>query len=296
MRRKGQQNIGLMAGIVLPFLFWGSHQGRFGRMVCYLNRGFILEQVIVVAINDYFETSKFENLYKNFHIKATLDHPFAKIFKNPKGLNAADLFPVVVVSTYNDGKPHDLPIPPKVDGVGLNQQDIDLITRTTETVIINEKEKVRSIPGICTVVAPDVLDVIKKRIDEKKIIYGFSLKTYRMDKISLEIWSENTQLKNEIYEHLRLFVLGNLRYILTAKKYQAHDIKIDDDTVNGQRSGAWNDQFDVILAGADITFDVNYAIEQIVLDTEIDNPRRDLIMEIVEVANGAGKEYRRNHS
>jgi hypothetical protein len=250
-------------------------------MVCYLNRGFILEQAVVVAINDYFEASKFENLYKNFHIKATLDHPFAKIFKNPKGLNAADLFPVVVVSTYDDGKPHDLPIPPKVEGIGLTQQEIDLITKTTETVIINEKEKTRPIPGICTAVATDILDEIKKRIDEKKIVYGFSSKTYRTDKISLEIWSENTQLKNEIYEHLRLFVLGHLRYILTAEKYQAYDIKIDDDTVNGQRSGAWNDQFDVILAGADITFEVNYAIEQIVLDTQIVNPGRDLITEVI---------------
>ena len=250
-------------------------------MLCYLNRGFILEQVIVTAINDYFETIKCENLYQNFHIKATLDHPFAKIFKAPKGLNAADLFPVVVVATYDDGKPRDLPIPPKVEGVGLTQQDIDLITKTTETVIINDKEKVRPIPGICTVVAPDVLEEIKKRIAEKNVIYGFSIKTYRCDKISLEIWSENTQLKNEIYEQLRLFVLGNLRNVLTAKKYQPHDIKMDDDTVNGQRSGAWNDQFDVILAGGDITLEVNYAIEQIVLDTKIDNPRRDLIREVI---------------
>jgi hypothetical protein len=75
--------------------------------------------------------------------------------------------------------------------------------------------------------------------------------------------------------------MGNLRHILTAPKYEAHDVKMDDDTVNGQRSGAWNDQFDVALAGANITFDVNYAIEQIVLDTEIENPRRDLIQEVI---------------
>ena len=250
-------------------------------MVCYLNRGFILEQAIVAAINDYFETTKFENLYENFHIKATLDHPFARIFKNPKGLNAADLFPVVVVSTYDDGKPHDLPIPPQAEGIGLEQEDIDFITSTTETVIKNDKEKERPIPGLCTVVAQETLDTINQRIAEKKIIYGFSIRTYRRDKISLEIWAENTQLKNEIYEQLRLFVLRNLRHILTAKKYQAYDIKIDDDTVNGQRSGAWNDQFDVVLAGADITFDVNYAIEQIVLDTKIEKPGRDLITEVI---------------
>ncbi|MDR2701088.1 MAG: hypothetical protein LBB72_01495 [Spirochaetaceae bacterium] len=279
MRRKGQQDTGLMAGIVLPFLFGGGHQGRLGRMVCYLNRGFILEQAIVAAINDYFETINTESLYENFHVKATLDHPFAKIFKNPKGLNAADLFPAVVVSTYEDEKPHDLPMPPQVEGIGLDKEDIGTITNTSETVTVNGRQKERKIPGLCTVVAPEVLKAINQHIDKKKMIFGFLVRTYRRDKISLEIWSENTQLKNEIYEQLRLFVIGNLRHVLAEDKYQSYDIKIDDDTVSGQRSGAWNDQFDVILAGGSITFDVNYAIDQIVLDTNIENPHGDLSVE-----------------
>jgi hypothetical protein len=258
-------------------------------VICYLNRGFILEQAIVAAVNDYFDTIDFENLYNNFHIEATLEHPFAKIFKKNNTIKAADLFPTVVVSTYNDDKPSDLPLQPQVEGVGLNQDEIDIITRTTENYFVEtekngkkeKKEKTRQIPGLCTVVAPDILTAIKKHIEEKKVIYGFSMKFYRKDRISLEIWSENVQLKNEIYEQLRLFVIGNLRHILTAEKYRAHDIKLDDDTLGGQRSGAWNEQFDVVLAGADITFDVNYAIEQIVLDTQIDNPKRDLITEVI---------------
>jgi len=267
-----------MAGIMLSFFVLGA------MVVCYLNRGFILEQAIVAAINDYFDTIKFENAYNNFHIRATLDHPFAKIFKKENGLKASDLFPVVVVSTYEESKPHDLPLPPQVEGVGLYQDDIDFIAKTTETVLKDDKPKERPIPGLCTVVAPDILKAVQDHLKEKKTIYGFSVKLYRKDRISLEIWSENTQLKNEIYEQLRLFVAGNLRHILTADKYRAHDIKMDDDTINGQRSGAWNDQFDVVLAGADITFEVNYAIEQIVLDTQIDKPKRNLITEVIKNA------------
>jgi hypothetical protein len=250
-------------------------------MVCYLNRGFILEQAIVSAVNDYFETIMADQFYSNFHVRATLDHPFAQLFNKEHGLNAADLFPVVVVSTYDDGKPPDLPMKPEVVGRGFVKNEIDIITKVTEEVTLNGKKKVRPIPGLCTVVAPEILEAIYARIGEKQIIYGFSVRLHRKDKISLEIWAENVQLKNELYEQLRLFDTGNLRHILTTPKYEVQDIKMDDDTVNGQRSGAWNDQFDVVLAGANLTFDVNYAIEQIVLDTEIENPRRDLITEVI---------------
>jgi hypothetical protein len=251
-------------------------------VVCYLNRGFILEQAVVSMVNDYFETIKTDQIYSNFHVRATLDHPFAQLFNKEHGKNAADLFPVVVVSTYDDGRPTDLPMPmrPEIVGRGFVKKEIEIIMATTEEVTVNGKTKIKPIPGLCTVVAPETLQAIYDRIEVKGLIYGFSMRSYRKDKISLEIWSENVQLKNEIYEQLRLFVMGNFRHILTSAKYQAHDVKMDYDTVNGQRSGAWNDQFDVALAGANITFDANYAIEQIVLDTEIENPKRDLIMEV----------------
>lgn len=250
-------------------------------MICYLNRGFILEQAIVAAVNDYFETIKAENLYENFNVRATLEHPFAKVFKGGTGLKAADQFPAVVVSTNNEVKPSDLPIRPQVQGIGLTQGDIDVIKKTTETIIKDGKEKECRIPGFCTVVAPDVLKAIEDHLAAKKISYGLSIKMYRRDTISFEIWAENAQLKNELYEQLRLFVAGNLRHILTVKKYQAYDVKLDDESVNGHRNFAWNDQFDVVLVGGDITFEVNYAVEQIVLDTQIENPKRDLIMEVI---------------
>jgi hypothetical protein len=70
------------------------------------------------------------------------------------------------------------------------------------------------------------------------------------------------------------------------KRYEFFDIKIDDDTINGQRSGAYNDQFDAVLHGANITFDVNYAVTQFVLDTEIKNPSGDLMLEVINHAKG----------
>jgi hypothetical protein len=266
-----------------PFGFSGLLEEY--EVICYLNRGLILEQAVVALINQYFDAMRFDDFYKNFHIKATPDHPFALLFKEST-LNAADLFPVIVVSTYEDSKPSELfDLSPQMEGIGLEQKDIDIITKYTEKIVINGKEKERIIPGLFPMVEASILQEIKDAIIKNGLIYGFSVGTYRMDKISLEIWAENSQLKNEIYEHLRLFVIGNLRHILESK-YEFFDIKIDDEKINGQRSGAYNDQFDVILHGANITFDVNYAITQYVLDTEIKDPSGELMLEVINHAKG----------
>jgi len=256
-------------------------------MLAYLNRGLILENAIRDLIEDYFNKIKFDKTYPNFNIRVTLQHPFARV--GDKSAKAADYFPAVVVSTYDDEKPGELRMPPQTYCVGLTKEDIDIIAKTTETVADkkdNKKTVEKKIPGLCVVIAPDVLQGLYKHLEKNELVYGFSIKTYRTDKICVEIWSENIQLKNEIYEQLRLFILGNLRHLLTAEKYRLYDMKIDDDTVSGQRSGAYNDQFGVILSGASILFNVNYAIEEIVLDTQISDLKEDLIMEVINHVKG----------
>ena len=239
-------------------------------MLAYLNRGFILEQAICDFVDNYVQF---------FETRVTLQHPFARIYMD-NSMKAADHFPAIVVSTYNDGKPADLPMRPQFDGIGLNKEDVDLIIKTTETVTINGKPKERKIPGYCKVIVPETMKILDDHFKNKKYIYGLVTRIYRCDKISIDIWAENIQLKNELYEQLRLFIAGHLRHLLTTEKYRVHDVKIDDDTIYGQRSGAYNDQFDVILSGANLSFDVNYAIEHIILDTEIENPNRDIFMEV----------------
>jgi hypothetical protein len=258
---------------------------RRAQVICYLNKGLILEQAVTGLANQYFDAMRLDGFYKNFHIKATLDHPFAVLLREHT-LNAADHFPVVVVSTYDDNKPSELiGLSPQIEGLGLEQEDVDGITKYTEKISARGKEKERVIPGLFPVAESSVIQAVKDTIAGNGLIYGLSVRTYRCDKISLEIWAENAQLKNEIYEHLRLFVIGNLRNILE-KQYEFYDIKIDDDKINGQRSGAYNDQFDVLLYGANITFDVNYAITQFILDTEIKNPSGDLMLEVINHAKG----------
>lgn len=249
-------------------------------MLCYLNRGIILEQVIVSEIHTYLEAMKLDEFYKQHHIHVTLNHPFAYLYKE-SGVKAADHFPAIIVSTYDDVKDNDLNhLQPQTQGSKLSlisyiREDIDKILDVYEPEMVKEK-KVK-LPGICAIAAESSISAILNRLEKSEYLYGYSLRTYRKDHLSIEIWAENVQLKNEIYEQVRLFVLGDLRNKLS-ERYSFYDTKIDDDTVSGQRGAAWNVDFNTILAGANIIFDVTYAIEQNVIDTDWEDIHREIII------------------
>jgi hypothetical protein len=249
-------------------------------VLCYLNRGIILEQVILAELHRYIAAMKLDSFYGQHHIHATLNHPFAYLFKE-QGPKAADHFPAVIVSTYEDVKDSDLnQLRPQTQGdelslIGFTGEDLDAILDIYEPELANGKQVKK--PGICVIASEESINAIRARLEESEYVYGYSLRSYRKDHISIEIWAENIQLKNELYEQLRLFVLGDLRNKLTAR-YGFYDIKLDDDTVTGQRSNAWNIDFDVALAGANIRFDVTYAIEQNVMDTDWDDIHREIII------------------
>ena len=100
----------------------------------------------------------------------------------------------------------------------------------------------------------------------------------RKDTLGFEVWAENAQLKNEIYEQLRLFITGNLSHLLE-EKYPFFDIALFDNTIVGHRSNNYNFDFDVALSGAHIALDVNYCVEQIVLNTELTKVSKEIITE-----------------
>jgi hypothetical protein len=122
-----------------------------------------------------------------------------------------------------------------------------------------------------------------------KRIFGFTQFIRRRDHISIEIWAENPQLKNELYEIIRLFACGFMRHYL-AKLYGGYFKELDggdvpfaifDGSVKGQRSNNFNIDFGVELFGAQITFDADYIIEQSVIDTEASDNNDNLLLEVI---------------
>ena len=262
-------------------------------MVCYLNRGIILEQAIVALIRNYLATLKVNKIYENNQIHAVLNNHFAKLYMEDRD-KAADSFPAIVVSTHEDTKENDLiQVRPQTQGVklkkiGYEKSDIESILDIYEPELVDGKKE--KIPGICSVAANETISAIYEKLnsienfnkDEKNkqkdvMVYGYSIRAYRRSIMSIDIWAENIQLKNELYQQIMLFVLGDMRNKLT-EKYEFFDPKIDDDTVRGTPVLPFLVDFGLTLAGASVQFEVAYAIEQNIIDTSWDDMNRDIII------------------
>lgn len=237
-------------------------------MVYFINEGIVLEQVIAEKIEEFLSLIHSDNYYKNFHIKVTNNHPFAELFLH-NNLRAADSFPCIVVSTINDSKTSDLiGLPAQTVGIGLDVNDLDRLS---------EKSK---LSGVCSIVSDETINDLKQIALENNYVYGVQFTQRKTDSISIEIWADNVQLKNELYEQLRLFVGGYMQEQIK-NLYSDYDISIFDSTIKGERSNNFNFDFGLILSGGNIRFDVNYAIKQTVIDTEIAELTNDILLEVI---------------
>jgi hypothetical protein len=69
------------------------------------------------------------------------------------------------------------------------------------------------------------------------------------------------------------------------KLYEENDFSLFDDTVRGQRSNNFNADFGIELWGSYITFEVDYTIEQTIIDTDLVDENIDF-MEVINHAKG----------
>lgn len=268
-------------------------------MIYYLNLGFIVEQALVDVIKRYLDHQQFDRVYNNFHISVVNEHPFAHMIIDEHS-RASDNFPSVVISSTRDSKPTDLAnMPPQAQGIFLTADDIDnLINKTKRTktridsenneVIVkkNNEEIKEKIPGFVLVYDRQTIDKIKEVANSRTVgdvkggVYGIKVDTRRRDNISIEIWTENNQLKNELYEHLRLFVSSTLENVLF-QTYEIFHPSIFDNSINGERGQNYNFDFDCILYGSHISFDIDYDVAQIILDTEIEEINYEILTEVI---------------
>jgi hypothetical protein len=249
-------------------------------MIFYLNKGLILEQIIAQAMKEYFSVSGANEFYKNVTLNITNKHPFAKLTLDAVNGAKSDvsLFPAIVVATEDDGKPGELEQLADSNGVKLTIEDVTSPDEGGKSPL-----EARGY----MMMTPGKIAAIRGSIKRNGHAYGVSWFIRRRDKIAIEIWSENIQLKNELYEHIRLFVCGYMKEALQ-KQYEENGLAIFDNTVKGQRSNNFNVDFGVDLAGAIITFDADYIIEQTVIDTELVGEKIDVMEVINHVKNQIG--------
>ena len=265
-------------------------------MIFFLNRGLILEQEVVKALKKYFDLAGVPEYFKNFTVNITNEHPFAKMYLSETPQTAAvSLFPVVVVATESDSKPGELTqLVDSADNTIIEPDD--LLPPKIDPSVAAPVDTRSAIERRYDMITPQVLKRLQTAMDERKDkrIFGTSLFIRRRENISIEIWAENPQLKNELYELVRLFVCGFMRDYLTDlyKGYfnelddsESSPLTIFDSSVRGQRSNNFNLEFGIELCGGQITFEADYVIEQTVIDTEIVDAE-NILLEVINHVKG----------
>ena len=270
-------------------------------MIYYLNLGFVLEQALVDVTKTYLERLHLDSVYNNFHISVTNEHPFAHMMLEETP-TANDTFPAVVITSQTDGEVPDLAnMFEQAYGVKVTSKDLDELFETAtrpkthinentgETEIVKKRDgKIvrENIPGYVLIYDEERINKLKEIADSRTVgeniggIYGIKADSKRRDNISIEIWCENNQLKNELYEHLNLFFTCSLDRILH-EKFKMFDCAIFGNKVHGERSSNYNFDFDVPLTGSHIAFSVDYNVSQIILDTEIENLTTEIFWEVI---------------
>ena len=246
-------------------------------MIFFLNRGLILEQEIVKALKSYFSIIGVPEFYENFTVSVSNGHPFARmVLSDAPEKDATSLFPVVVVTTEYEGKPDEL----------ANVIAFEYFSLGTEDIEAKNDGGPSNIEARYMMMTPKKMDALREAMNSRtdKRIFGVTQFIRRSDHISIEIWAENPQLKNELYELIRLFVCGYMKESFE-KLYDENNFSLFDNTVKGQRSNNFNFDFGVELYGAQITFDADYIIEQSVIDTELVDGNIDF-MEVINHVKG----------
>lgn len=269
-------------------------------MIYYLNLGFILEQALVDVTKTYIDRLHLDSVYNNFHIQVTNEHPFAHMMIEDN-TRAGDTFPAVVITSQTDGEVPDLTNLMEIShGVKLTSADFTSIfeesTRPKTFIDANGETQVlrrrdgsvvrENIPGFVLVYDEERINELKSIADSRTTeteeggIYGIKIDSRRRDNISVEIWCENDQLKDELYEHLNLFFQCSLDRILH-EKFKIFDCAIFGNKIHGERSSNYNYDFDVLLSGSHLTFSVDYNVSQIILDTEIEKLTKEIFWEVI---------------
>lgn len=219
-------------------------------MIIILNKGILIEDLLIEELKTYLAEVRFNELYPVFgSVRVSNEHPFALLLnqKSNGGVFDGQLFPSLTVVSGSDEKVPQLASVHEWQPVTLEEADV------------------ATIGGLGYQVSAQALAWLGAWFEDHPALYGVSGLGPRQDRMTIEVWAENIQLKNELYNLVELFLLGPKRVELS----KVHGATIADDTIRGQRSGNYNLDFGQILYGGQISFEVDYWVGQTILDSDL---------------------------
>jgi hypothetical protein len=258
-------------------------------MIFFLNRGLILEQEVAKVLKWYFNTIRLPEYLKNYTVHVTNEHPFGKMWlSEAPEKDAVSLLPTVVVATESESKPAEL----------SNAVSLYDMTVTPEDIQAKEDGGLSDLEQRYIMMTPKIMAEIRaameSRGDKDKRIIGKSWIIRRSNSISIDIWADNPQVKDELYRLIRNFICGFMRDYLEKRFEDLFKDVVDpgcspfslfDHTVMGHPGNNENLEFGIELYGGILTFEADYIVEQSIIDTDIIEPK-DFLLEVLNHVKG----------
>ena len=211
-----------------------------------------IEDILIEELKAYFYNEiRFADIYPKFgNIRVSNVHPFAFLIDQDINGTAVDveLFPSITVVSENDRKA-EINIPALQRDIKINAAEVaDIVARS----------------DMYQISAAD-LTALQDLTTGESFVWSLGAGTNRQDSVSVEIWSENIDLKNRVYDLVEAFFVGPKRYEIKT----SHEVNIHEEGVSGQRSGNYNFDFGKTLYGGVVTLQADYQINQYFVDTTI---------------------------
>lgn len=208
----------------------------------------IVEDLLVAAFRAYLKEIRFAEQYPHHkNIGVSNDHPFERLLSGEG--DAPDIFPSVTIVSSNDSE---------TPGMAKGWAASEL-----------RPEDMQEFAAQGWYVADSAKNDLIAALAQKGSIFGLSHSTLWRDSAAFEIWTENIQVKNDIYN----LVLGFLTGPKVIELHNEHGLVIHSNSLQGQRSGYYNYDFGRALYGGRIGLSVDYPVLQAVYDTEIGSIR-----------------------
>jgi hypothetical protein len=229
-------------------------------MLIVMNKGLSIEDVLLEELKKYFSAARFNELYPVLgQVHIGLEHPFAALMDQNSRRDMRSLFPSITIVSASDEKVPEF--------AALNNASLVSIT----------KDDIADIEKGGYQISSGAIAWIQEYLASANVLYGIESVGQLRDHVSIEIWAENIQAKNEIYSMIELFLHGPMGKAMQS----TYEITIFGDTIRGQRSGNYNFDFGQNLYGGQISFDADYLIEQTVFDSELIELNKTVWAEVV---------------
>lgn len=186
------------------------------------------EKIVEMLKTYFFDDIDFKSKYKRFgNLNITKIHPFARLLSDMTKNKLRDVFPAISVALIDDTS----------NDIVLNR-GIDKIEFTSSLLRELDDQKY-------SLNRDQVFRALRKILSTGKKLYATQINRRYVQKIVIEIWSENDIIKDMLYEGVKDFIDFYSKTL--------YDLGVENITVSGKKDGDYNFDFGTVLFGSMVT-------------------------------------------